>query len=117
MDNITLGQIISIGEWIIGFIAIVTSLLVIIKKASKWIVKPINDKIENFEKTTLEKMDVLDTNQCRNFLVTYLNDIEQGEKKDEVVTTRAYEIFDHYTNDLKKNSYIKDKWNKVMKKR
>ncbi len=29
---------------------------------------------------------------------------------------RAYEIYDHYINDLKGNSFIKDKWERLINK-
>lgn len=62
-----------------------------------------------------KKIDNLDESQCKNFLVTFLKSVEKGEKMDEVEIQRAYEVYDHYTNDLKKNSYIHDKWQKLMK--
>ena len=33
---------------------------------------------------------------------------------DEVEKERAYEIYDHYTNDLKQNSYIHKRWEELM---
>ena len=39
-----------------------------------------------------------------------------GVEKDEVQIKRAYEVYEHYTKDLHKNSYIHDKWEKLMKK-
>lgn len=62
-----------------------------------------------------KKIDELDESQCKNYLVTFLKSVEKGEKMDEVEIQRAYEVYDHYTNDLKKNSYIHDKWEKLMK--
>lgn len=61
-----------------------------------------------------KKIDNLDESQCKNFLVTFLKGVEKGEKMDEVEIQRAYEVYDHYTEDLKKNSYIHDKWAKLM---
>ena len=63
-----------------------------------------------------KKIDKIDENQCRNFLVDFLADIENDVEKDEVQIKRAYEVYEHYTNDLHKNSYIHDKWEKLMKK-
>ena len=57
----------------------------------------------------------LDENHCKDFLITFLEKKERGVKVDEIETKRAYEVYDHYTNDLHKNSYIHDKWEKVMR--
>lgn len=76
--------------------------------------------VENRFKEALEplakKIDKLDMNQCRNYLVDFLSDVENGIKKDDIQVKRAYELYDHYTIDLKGNSYIHDKWERLMKK-
>ena len=40
--------------------------------------------------------------------------IENGKILDQVEIERAYEIYDHYTNDLKQNSYIHKRWEELM---
>ncbi len=65
----------------------------------------------------IKKIDKIDENQCRNFLVNFLADVENGVEKDEVQIKRAYEVYEHYSKDLHKNSYIHDKWEKLMKRR
>lgn len=85
----------------------ITSITVICKFLQSVIVKGL--------KPIYEKIDNLDESQCKNYLVTFLKSVEKGEKMDEVEIQRAYEVYDHYTNDLKKNSYIHDKWQKLMK--
>lgn len=87
-----------------GFIGSITTICVFCKKV-------INKGFEPVYK----KIDKIDENQCRNFLVDFLADIEKGMEKDEVQIKRAYEVYEHYTNDLHKNSYIHDKWEKLMK--
>ena len=57
-----------------------------------------------------------DVRSCRMFLVSFLCDIENGIEKDEVQWQLAHEIYDHYTNVLKENSYIHDKWERVVNK-
>lgn len=94
---------------IILFGSLITAVGVIIKALQKMLDKmfqPIHKKIDN-----------LDLEQARNFLVDFLADIENGVPKDECQIERAYESYDHYTNDLGGNSYIHAKWEKVMKKR
>lgn len=56
----------------------------------------------------------MDTRQCRMWLVDFLCDIENGELKDEVQFKFAHEVYDHYTNELHENSYVHDKWERVM---
>ncbi len=89
-----------------AFITALTTILVFIKKIMDHQFKPINNKI-----------DIIDKNQCRNYLVDFLADIEAGVEKDECQIERAYELYDHYTKDLNGNSYIHDKWEKLMKGR
>ena len=91
--------IIKISSFISTLIIILTS----INKIINYSLKPLNDKINK-----------IDENQCRNYLVDFLSDIENGNKKSDCQINRAYAVYDHYINDLKENSYIKDKWNKVM---
>ena len=56
----------------------------------------------------------IDISQCKNFLVKFLGDIEKGLYIDEVQRQRAYEVYDHYINDLNQNSYIHIRWEKLM---
>ena len=104
MENVTLAQVSETMKFIIEFVGIVVSILVGSKKIINSQLEPINKKI-----------DKIDENQCRNFLVDFLADVEKGIEKDEVQIKRAYEVYEHYTRDLHKNSYIHDKWTKLMK--
>lgn len=91
---------------IASLITAVTTIIVAIKKILTKMFEPMNKKIDN-----------LDMAQARNYLVDFLADIENGEKKDECQIERAYELYDHYTKDLGGNSYIHSKWQKVMEKK
>lgn len=104
MEQITLGQVSDTIAFIIVFASSLGGFLVGIKKIFSKQLEPLN--------STLRQLDI---NQCKNYLVRFLADIERGEKLDNVEIQRAYEAYDHYTNDLKCNSYIHDKWNKLMK--
>ena len=103
--NITIGQISTFLAFIVGFISSILYLSNFIQKVLKKAFKPIEDNIKN-----------LDISQCKNFLVRFLADVEQGNELDKVEIERAYEIYDHYTNDLKQNSYIHQRWNELMSK-
>ena len=62
-------------------------------------------------KNQIHKMDV---KECRRFLIDFLVDIENCITKDEVQWKFAHDVYDHYINELKENSYVKDKWERVM---
>ena len=90
---ILIGSLITAFTIIIGFFA----------AAMNFVLKPI--------KKELRKNDV---RQCRIFLVGFLCDVETGVDKDEVQWKLAHEIYDHYEKDLKENSYVHDKWERVV---
>ena len=104
MENITLGQMSKILLFIVEFVGVIITITLAMKKILKTQFKPINEKI-----------DKLDKNQCRNYLVDFLADIEQGISKDDTQVKRAYEVYDHYSIELHGNSYIHDKWEKLKK--
>lgn len=103
MENITLGQILGVLTFLVSFIGALSYLSNVLKKQVNKTLKPIQDSIKE-----------LDVSQCKNFLVRFLADIEQGNEIDEVERERAYEIYDHYTNDLNQNSYIHKRWTELM---
>lgn len=101
-----MNNIVNIIILIASLITAVTTIIVAIQKILKKMFEPINKKIDN-----------LDVGQARNYLVNFLADVENGEKKDECQIERAYELYDHYTKDLHGNSYIHSKWQKVMERK
>lgn len=107
MENITIGQINAFLGILAGIITSVSIIIVFIQKSLKKLIKnelePISTQIKN-----------LDVSQCKNFLVGFLADVEQGNELDKVELERAYEIYDHYINDLKQNSYIHNRWVQLM---
>ena len=103
MENITLGQIATILAFIVGLLGSVKYLSKEIKNQVNKTLEPINNSIKE-----------LDVGQCKNFLVGFLADVENGKILDQVEIERAYEIYDHYTNDLKQNSYIHKRWEELM---
>lgn len=106
MEEITLGQISQWIGFILTFAGSISALLIGIKKIFTKQLEPIN--------VTIKQLDI---NQCKNYLVRFLADVENGEKLDNVEIERAYEVYDHYTKDLNGNSYIHDKWERLMKGR
>ena len=128
IENITLGQILTTLTFIGLFIGSILTIIKYFKNVIDKILKPTTDEINNLsltlkeEMTQLkeevnEKLDNIDENQCKNYLVRSLADLERGVKLDEVEIKRMYDAYDHYCNDLKGNSYIHSKWDKVMGRR
>lgn len=109
MEDITIGQISTFLGILAGIITSGSIIIVFIQKSLKKLIKnelePISTQIKN-----------LDVSQCKNFLVRFLADVEQGNKLDKVEIERAYEIYDHYVNDLKQNSYIHNRWESLLDK-
>lgn len=107
MENITIGQISAFLGLIAGIITSGSVIIVFVQKGLKKVLKkelePISTQIKD-----------LDVSQCKNFLVRFLADVEQGKELDKVEMERAYEIYDHYINDLKQNSYIHNRWVQLM---
>ena len=95
MENITIGQISAFLIFLVSIIGSIKYLSNEVKNQIDKTLKPINDSIKE-----------LDVGECKNFLVRFLADVEQKQIIDEVEKQRAYEVYDHYTNDLKQNSYI-----------
>ena len=100
-------DIVSIVLSIGGFVTALTAIITALKKVLKlWLDNNVNNKID--------KLDIL---ICKLHIIDFLSDIENGVEKDDEQIRLAHEMYDHYTNDLKQNSYVHDKWNKDMNNR
>lgn len=75
---------------IASLITAITTIIIALKRMLNKMFEPINTKIDN-----------IDLGQARNYLVDFLADIENGGHKDECQVERAYELYDHYTKDLR----------------
>lgn len=97
-------DIVSIVLSIGGFVTALTAIITALKKVLQiWLNNNINKKI-----------DTLDVLICKLHIIDFLSDVENGVEKDDEQIKLAYEMYDHYSKDLKQNSYVHDKWNKVM---
>ena len=92
--------VLSLGAFITALTAIITALKKVLKL---WLDKNVNKKI-----------GTLDVLICKLHIIDFLSDVENGVKKDDEQIKLAYEMYDHYSKDLKRNSYVHDKWEKVM---
>lgn len=86
-----------------GFISALGVIAAAVSRVTKRVMRPMAE--------ALRKMDI---RECRIYLVSFLDRVEQNEAMNEVQYKLAYEVYDHYTNDLHENSYIHDRWQAVM---
>ena len=115
MESITIGQTIDFTILIGSLIGAVSTIVFTVNKViDKQFKIRCNGMMCEMQKIK-EDIKTMDVGQCKNFLVRFLKDIEQGNEVDEVERERACEVYDHYTNDLEQNSYIHNKWEKLMK--
>ena len=97
-------DIVSIVLGLGAFITALTGIITALKKVLQiWLDNNVNSKID--------KLDIL---ICKLHIIDFLSDVENGVEKDDEQIRLAHEMYDHYSKDLKQNSYVHDKWNKVM---
>lgn len=125
MQDLTLGTVASNILWLGAFIGGVILLLKYCKSIlNNVITKPILKKmdsnkqaLENQIELVKKDLSVVGEDQCKNYLVRFLADVEDGEKLSEVEIERAYDAYEKYTKIYNGNSYIHDRWIKLMKRK
>lgn len=120
MENLTLGQVVAAIAFIVGAIQGIKYLIkdtrhILTTEIHKSVTNQLEPLTKNINQLS-NQVCLLDIGQCKNFLVRFLADIETGTELDKSEVERAYEIFDHYTKDLKQNSYIHKRWYELMEK-
>lgn len=122
MEQITIGQIATA----VAFIAALIVGGVKIKDAvKKWLTGVLKENFDEQKKQTDEikksvealraQLNTVDLENCKNYLVTFLAELERGEVKDEIEVQRFYEEYQHYS-DKGGNSYVKEKVTKLKQK-
>ena len=118
--NITVAEaVVAILAILAGAVTFFKSADFLLNKASKVFgkivaanLKSTNQKIdslvEDVEKARTQALNA-DLASCKNFLVRFLADVEQGQPVDEVERIRFWETYHHYSVELGQNSYIKEK--------
>lgn len=114
MEQITVGQVSIAVAFIValwkGFDFILDKSKASFKKQVEEALKPTNDKIDNLDK----KLDSVDLNSTKNFLVSCMDDIKTRTEHDPIVMERFWEQYEHYIK-LGGNSYIKNEVEKLKK--
>lgn len=116
MFNMPVGEFIGvILAGVAGLVALIKGIEYLVGKASravhKWFsegleegFKPVNQKLVELDNSTKD----LRLSVCKNYIVRFLSDLEQGQPVDEVERQRFYENYDTYIS-LGGNSYLRDK--------
>lgn len=104
MNDITLGQIQNFMVWITGFVGAVFVIVKAVQKAIEKGFKPVNDKI-----------DRVDKNSTMNYLVEVMDKVDKGHKLEGVARKRFFDEYEHYTEDLDGNTYVKEEYDRLKK--
>lgn len=108
MEDITLGQIGLVVTFLVGLIGglafISNQIRIWITKALEKEFKPINEKIDNLQEQVIQ----VDMGAVKNYLVSFLSDVEKDNPIDEIERERFWEQYEHYLK-IGGNSYIKRK--------
>ena len=115
IQDITLEEfsiaVIFIGGLIAGVKYLKDTIKEAIEKFLKDQFKDVNTKLTEMQ----GQIKQLDIQVTKNFLIRYLSDVEREDVIYDAENKRFWEEYDHYTNDLKENSYIK-KWVQDLEK-
>ena len=108
MENITLGQIAAgiaiIAAIVGGYKALQKNIREGIQQIVAEALKPVTDSINQIN----SRLDKVDMESTKNFLVRCLSDVEKGERMTETEAERFWEQYEHYTA-AGGNTYIKNK--------
>lgn len=111
MENISLGQLQAVMLFILSLGGSVFALYKALLKGVDKLLKPTNDKIDELSK----KIDKTDKNATMNYLVRCMDDLDRNIKLDGASRMRFMEQYEHYTNDLKGNTYIHEEYERLKK--
>lgn len=87
----------SVGLFVAYLVALITGVKYLKKTLGEWIdkaLKPVNESIKE-----------VDMNACKNYLVSFLSDVEKDKTIDEIEKERFWEQYEHYQK-IGGNSYI-----------
>ena len=108
MENITLG---GIAVAVTFLVALITGVGVLVKRLKEWVqaaLKEQLDEIRSENKDLKKRIDNVDLNTTKNFLVARLSEIEHGKTLEDIENERFWEEYQHYC-EIGGNSYIKRK--------
>lgn len=109
-------------KWLVTFVATSGSLIAFVKIAISQMNRDFSKKMdERFEEmhkrleAIEERQCVRDIEHCRIELNSFLNKVKyHREEIDQQEWQLYYAIYDRYTNTLHQNSYIHNKWERIV---
>jgi len=104
MGELTLNQIRDFILWIVAF-----------GTATFTIVKAVKTAIAKGFEPIEKKIDEVDKNATKNYLVQQIGEIDRNGYLDGATRVRFYEQLQHYEKDLHGNSYIHDEIERLKK--
>lgn len=108
MEQITIGQIAIAVAFLTALIGGVGGL---VKSMKGWIHKAMKEQLDEIGKGMKDlgqRIDAVDMQATKNFLVSMLSDVEKGKPMDDIEAERFWEEYEHYSK-IGGNSYIKRK--------
>ena len=122
MESLTLGQFAGGLALIVAIIAGVQNLK---KNIKSWIEESLKTRFDTIDKSQEKilakiddvdkRLDKVDMENCKNYLVTFLAEVRRGETKDATELQRFWEEYDHYVAKGG-NSYIREDVEDLKKK-
>lgn len=123
MENLTLGQI---GSAIAFVVALISGVGYISSRTKKFISMAMSDQMHGIDKRFDDidsKMDslsatlsVVDMESCKNYLVSFLSEVEHGQPIDEIEKERFWEQYEHYKK-IGGNSYLQRRVEELREKK
>lgn len=126
MEQITLGQIASIFAFVVALCGSITGIVALIKKPfqkrdeelKKFIALTVKAEVDPLKETMARiesEVKKTDKEATKNFLVTFLSNVDRGEAIDEIERQRFFEEWEHYTSNGG-NGYLHAKVERLKEK-
>lgn len=115
MENITIGQIAVGIAFVVALVGGLTSLKKLITKGIEDALKDKFEKLEKSQAEIIKRLDMVDIENCKNYLITFLSEVARGELKDEIEIKRFWEEYEHYAA-CGGNSYVRHKVEELQKR-
>lgn len=107
MEKLTIEQIYVGLAFLFGLYILIKKVHVEIKESISKLLDDRFDSIEERLDSLDKKITENDAQQCKNYIIRCLSDIENGNEMSPSEEEHFWKQYDHYTLDLKLNTYIK----------
>jgi hypothetical protein len=112
IENLTFGDVSSALTLLVAFIGSVAFLH---KKMKVWLTEALEDQFNAIDKemqSLQDRLDRVDLEGCKNFLVKVISDIDNGDQIGDTEQERFWEQYEYYKS-LGGNTYISKKVEKL----